>query len=134
MAKKKKHHRSKPARMMPRGVAERLHDAHWFMERGKLVKALEILEELDRSHPRQVEVLQLLSNVYHDLKDHRAFQSVCERLAELQPRNADVALMLAGSYLTNFMPALAVRGFRRFLETWPNHPRAADARKTLAEL
>jgi tetratricopeptide (TPR) repeat protein len=41
---------------------------------------------------------------------------------------------LAGAYLANGRLALALKAFRRFVERWPDHQRAADVRKTIADL
>jgi tetratricopeptide (TPR) repeat protein len=54
-------------------------------------------------------------------------------LADL-PDNPDITLALAGSYLSNVRPALALRMFRHFLDRWPEHPRAGEARETVAAL
>ncbi len=135
MARKKKDRRSqqKSSGTLPRRVTERLHDAARLLSAGQPGRARDLLEELERRYPNNQDILLHLTNVYYDLKDAAAFQAACERLVAIQP-SAAFTLMLAGAYLTNLMPLLALRTFRRFLERWPDHPRAGEARKTLADL
>lgn len=97
-------------------------------------QALQRLEALDRRYPHQAEVLATLANVCYELQDIRRYQHACERLLRIDPDNADAALGLAGSYLRNVRPALALRAFRHFLDRWPDHVRADEVRKTLATL
>jgi tetratricopeptide (TPR) repeat protein len=135
MARKKKNRRSqnKSNDVLPRRIAERLRQVDRLMFAGQLARARDHLEELDRRHPGQQEVLLRLTNVCHDLRDYAAYQAACERLVAIKP-SAGFTLMLAGSYLANTLPILALRTFRRFLDRWPDHPRAGEARETVAEL
>jgi regulator of sirC expression with transglutaminase-like and TPR domain len=57
-----------------------------------------------------------------------------ERLAQIDPSDPTLALNLAGAYMTNLYPALALTTFRSFLARWPNHPKAAESRETASEL
>lgn len=135
MARKKKNRRSqpKPTRRAAQSLEGPLRRVDQLMLGGQLARAREQLEELDRRHPGQEEVLLRLTNVYHDLKDYAAFQAACERLVAVKP-SAAFTLMLAGSYLLNLHPVLALRTFRHFLARWPDHPRVEEARKTVAGL
>ena len=135
MAKRKKNRRShqKPTKPVPTGLAERLRRVDQLMFSKQLAAARDLLEELDRRYPRQPEILHRLTNVYHDLKDYAALQAACERLVAVKP-SAGFTLMLAGSYLLNTMPILALRTFLHFLDRWPDHPRAGEARETVASL
>jgi tetratricopeptide (TPR) repeat protein len=135
MARKKKNRRSqqKSSGIVPRRLTERLHQVDRLMFAGKLAGARDLLEELERSYPGEQEILLRLTNVYHDLKDYGAFQAACERLVAIKP-GASFTLMLAGSYLANAMLFLALRTFQRFLERWPDHPRAGEARDMVTDL
>jgi tetratricopeptide (TPR) repeat protein len=135
MASKKTNRRlqQKSPKPVPSGLAERLRQVDRIMFSKQLAAARDQLEELDRRYPRQQEILHRLTNVYHDLKDYAAFQAACERLVAVKP-SAGFTLMLAGSYLANTMPILALRTFQHFLGRWPDHPRADEARKTMAGL
>ncbi|MBI2951933.1 tetratricopeptide repeat protein [bacterium] len=108
-------------------VATLMRDRQW-------PQALERLEVLDRRYPNQAEILSALVNVCYELQDIRRYQHACERLLRIDPDNVDAALGLAGSYLKNIRPALALRAFRRFLDRWPDHERADEVRKTVAGL
>jgi tetratricopeptide (TPR) repeat protein len=135
MARKKKTRQSKQKRnaILPPRLMERLHQVDRLMFAGHLNQARDKLDELDRLHPGQPEILLRLTNVCHDLKDYAAFQAACEQLVAIKP-SAAYTLMLAGSYLANTLPVLALRTFRLFLERWPDHPRAGEARETAGEL
>ncbi len=135
MANKKKSRRSqqKSNRAVSRPLEDCLHQIDRLMFGGKLAQARELLEDLDRRYPQQQELLLRLTNVHHDLKDYPEYQAACERLVAVRP-SAGFTLMLAGSYLANLMPILALRTFRRFLERWPDHPRAGEARETVTTL
>ena len=135
MAKRKKNRRSqqKSTKPFPTGLPERLRRVDQLMLSKQLAAARDLLEELDRRFPRQPEILHRLTNVYHDLKDYAAFQAACERLVAVKP-SAAFTLMLAGSYLLNTMPILALRTFQHFLDRWPDHPHAGEARETVAGL
>jgi tetratricopeptide (TPR) repeat protein len=135
MAKRKKNRRShqKATKPLPTGLAERLRRIDQLMFSKPLAAARNQLEELDRRYPRQPDILHRLTNVYHDLKDYAAFQAVCERLVAVKP-SAAFTQMLAGAYLLNTMPILALRTFQHFLDRWPDHPRAGEAREMVARL
>jgi tetratricopeptide (TPR) repeat protein len=135
VARKKKSRRSqqKSTKPLPAGLTERLRQVDQLMFAKKLAAARKQLEELERRYPAQPDILHRLTNVYHDLKDYAAFQATCERLVAIKP-SAGFTLMLAGSYLANLMPILALRTFQHFLERWPDHPRGDEARKTVADL
>jgi tetratricopeptide (TPR) repeat protein len=135
MARKKKTKQSKQKRnsILPRRFGEQLRQVDRRMFAGRLNQARDQLDELDRRHPRQPEILLRLTNVCHDLKDYASYQAACEQLVAVKP-SAAYTLMLAGSYLANALPVLALRTFERFLERWPDHPRAGEAREAAAEL
>lgn len=135
MARKKKNRRSpqKSRGTVPRRLAVRLQEVDQLMASGHLDRARDLLEQLDRRYPQDQDVLHRLTNVYHDLKDYPAFQGACQRLVAVKP-SAGFTLMLAGACLTNLMPILALRTFQQFVERWPDHPRAGEAREMIAEL
>ena len=97
-------------------------------------EARDLLERLDRRYSRQPELLTELVNVYYELDDTDGYQSAADRLLKADPDNAEAMLGLAGSYLENNRPVLALRTFRAFVERWPDHKRASDARETIAVL
>lgn len=103
-------------------------------KRKRWAEARDRLEALDRRVPNRPEVLTLLVNTYYDLKDHEGYQFACERLIQVEPDNAELAMALAGAYLVNKRPALALRAARQFLRRWPDQPQAADARQLAADL
>ncbi|MCI0489162.1 MAG: tetratricopeptide repeat protein [Blastocatellia bacterium] len=102
------------------------------MRRKRWTEAREMLESLDNRFPRRPEVLTDLVNVNVELKDMRSCLKYCERLAAIVPNDPDITMSLAGAYIANLYPALGLRTFRRFLDRWPDHERADEARKTVA--
>ncbi len=111
-----------------------LYEADKLMRSEKYLEARGALEELDREFPDNEDVLRGLTEACHGLRDTHGYQHAIERLGELAPDDRDVALGLAGAYMTNLKPTLALRGFRRFLERWPDDRRAAQVGETIATL
>jgi tetratricopeptide (TPR) repeat protein len=131
--KKASPHRQIVARP-PQSLVAGLNEAESLTRRKRWIEARELLESLDRRYPNRPEVLAPLVNANFDLKDILGYQHACERLVQLIPHDPDATLGLAGAYLLNSRPALALRTFRRFAERFPDHPRAADATKNAADL
>ena len=119
---------------VPRRLREGLEEASDLLERRHPKEALEILEELAKRHPNQPDVLGLMVNIYHDLKDDRGYLHAILALHRLTPNRAEVKLGLAGGYLANGRPALAYHTFQEFLKKWPNHKHAAGVTKLLPDL
>jgi tetratricopeptide (TPR) repeat protein len=119
---------------LPRRLREGLAEAEESLENGKTVEAKKLLRELDEKFPRQVDVLGLLANACVDSKDYPGYLEAMLALYKLRPNSPDINLGLAGAYLKNGRMALALQTFERFLDRWPGHPAADDARKTLQAL
>ena len=119
---------------LPRRLREGLEEANDLLERRHPKEALEILEELAKRHPNQPDVLGMMVNAYHDLKNDRGYLHTMIALHRLTPNRAEVKLGLAGGYLANSRPALAYRTFQEFLRKWPNHEQAAGVTKLLPDL
>jgi tetratricopeptide (TPR) repeat protein len=122
-----------PRRPSPRLLAQ-LDAAEALLADGQWEEAERLLEELDRRHPRQPDVLALRLAVAAQLGDLRTHQLVCEQLIELLPDDLDLPVMLAGSYLTNGRIALGLRAMRDVLARWPDHAEADRLRGMLADL
>jgi len=134
---KKRHARQSAVQVVARPPAQLLKglaEADELMRRRKAAEARDILDSLDRRYPNHPDVLGMLVNVNYDLHDMEDYQNACERLIRLTPGDPDVNLGLAGAYLSNVRPVLALRTFQRFLERFPEHPRAGEVRKTVAGL
>ncbi|MFN2283624.1 MAG: tetratricopeptide repeat protein [Anaerolineae bacterium] len=138
MSRKKRKKKRPPARKTrsapPRYMLERLAEAEQLTKKKRLPEARDLLEDLNRRYPRRAEVLTDLVNVYYDLHDLLSYQYACEQLLQVAPDNGDAALGLAGAYLSNLYPVLALRAFQHFLQRWPDHERAVEVRGTVAEL
>ncbi len=137
MAKRKKKKRSRPRATVsppPRRLLEGLDEADRLMRKKRWIEARDLLEDLKQRYRRRPEVLTDLVNVYYELDDIVNYQHACEQLLQTDPNNGDAALGLAGAYMTNLHPVLALRAFRHFLQRFPDHERAADVRETVADL
>lgn len=136
MAKKKNKPRS-PKRVAGRKAYEyhrQLQKIEELIDRKRWMEALELLQPLEWRYPNRPEVISDLAFVYAHIGDMRQHQEYCERLVALLPNNADMAYMLAGAYLNNVRPFLALPAFHQALERWPDHRAAAQARQTVADL
>ncbi len=118
----------------PRKLVEGTRQAYDLLEKGKPNEAVVILEGLDRAYPNTPEVLGNLVNAYYDLQDMREYEGAIRRLARIEPHDPDLGYGLAGAYLTNGRPALAIHAFQEALRRWPAHPKAADARQVIPRL
>lgn len=138
MAKKKKKKqpskRPKARPVLPRQREARLDKAETLIRRKKWAEADELLATLQRQNPRQQEVLALRLELAARTRDFRTHQAVCRQLIELRPDDAELHMLLGGSYLASQRPALALRTFQDFLRRWPVHPEADEARRMIAEI
>jgi tetratricopeptide (TPR) repeat protein len=119
---------------LPRRLREGLEEAEELLEKGKTAEAKKLLGELDEKFPRQADVLGLLANACVDSKDTPGYLEAMLKLHKLRPTSPDINLGLAGAYLNTGRMVLALQAFARFLDRWPGHPAADDARKTMQAL
>lgn len=108
--------------------------AHAQMRRQNWNQAIEILQNLEAKYPQEPDIYISQINLYYEIGDMLHYQYACERLIEIQPNNADATLGLAGSYLANVRPMLALQTFRKFVETWPQHKKVENVRETIREM
>ncbi len=135
MAKK---HRKAPrtrSRTSPPGRLDQgLKEVARLIGRRQWKEARDLLESLDKRFPGRPEFLNDLADVYLALGDMKGYQGAAERLVQADPDDAENTLALAGVYLTNERPAMALRSLREFVKRWPRHSEATRARKTVADL
>jgi tetratricopeptide (TPR) repeat protein len=110
-----------------------LSQAEALMVRQKWAEARKLLEELSQTYPRR-DVLTYLAETCYELGDMAGYGHACDRLLEINPNDSDTAFALAGAYLSNLHPILALQTFRRALARWPDAERAEEARKLVVEL
>lgn len=134
MPKKRRRPKNKAFRATPGRFVAGLNQVESLMERGHWMEAREMLEALDQRFPNQPEVLSLLANVNLELVDPEAHQAACERLLKIIPRDPATLQALAGSYLINERPALALRTFRRFLDLYPDDEDAEEMHAMVIEV
>ena len=139
MAKKKKKkkqlsRRPKARPALSRQLEAQLDKAEALMRRKKWSEADDLLATLQRQYPPHEDVLALRLDLAAHTRNFRTHQAVCRQLIELRPDDAELHMLLGGSYLASERPALALRTFQDFLRRWPLHPEADEARRIVAEL
>ncbi len=135
MAKRKsKQRKPRPPASPARTIQRKLDRAEELLADGELSEARTLLEELARQNPNHFEVQWQLLGAYHLMNDRQAMLGPAIRLKELRPNDPALCLNLAGVYMINILPVLALRTFQEFLARWPRHEEASDVRKTIAEL
>jgi tetratricopeptide (TPR) repeat protein len=136
MSKKKGHGRMRhagPPRPATSWLGE-LGQAENLMAQQRWEDALEILEPLSQRHPAVEAVIRPLAVAYYQLHDVPAYVQACEQLVRLTPNDPETLLALMSAYVSDQHFALALRAARRFLERWPNHAEAGEARKLVGAL
>ncbi len=134
MSRSKRTVRYKGNKPLPGRFLSQLDRAEALMGERRWEDAEEILQSLNDRFPLRPEILSPLANVSIELDDMETYQLCCEGILKVIPSDSDAISGLAGAYIANGRLALALKTFRRFVERWPDHPRAAEARKTIAEL
>ncbi len=125
---------SKKRRRPEQSILSKLEEVDSLIQRKRWVEARDLLESLDQRFPNREDILIELLNVCGELDDMPRYQRVSEQLIKIDPNNPDYLLAYAGGCMGNIRPASALLTFRRFLDRWSNHDRAADVRKTVADL
>lgn len=118
--------RSTPGKLM-----KRLDEADRLMNRRQWDEARELLLELYSRYPNHPAVLETLVNFSYDQQDMRGFLTYIYRLSKIMPNDPDIKLNLAGAYITNVYPVLALTVYRQFVVKYPNHPDISRAHEAL---
>ena len=126
--------RSAPLAPPPFKLLARLEEVDKLTKSRQWAAAQALLTELDRAYPNRPEVLAELVNLAYDTQDTRAYQTYAERLVPLIPEDADALMGLAGAYLSNTFPWLALTTLQRLVQRFPDHPTVPEAQKTIATL
>jgi tetratricopeptide (TPR) repeat protein len=134
MAKKKAPRSSNTQGFGKKRLLPELQKAEALIARQQWAEAKQTLETLAQSYPDNPDVFVCLVNFYLDMQDIKGYARTCERLVKIDPKNADAAYGLAGGYLSCFHPLLAQQAFHHALEQFPNHEKAAEAQKFVADL
>jgi len=108
-----------------------IENAHNFLFKKQYTEACELLENLNKNHPRHPEILLALMDVYYELGKMDKYELVCEQLVNLKPKDPDLVLSLAGAYMHNGRPSLALRTFKEYITIFPTHESVEEARKTM---
>ena len=127
MAKSKKPGSPTP----PRRLVEETCKAFELLEDNRPAEALVILEELNKTYPNTPNILGGLVNAYFDMGNLSEYEHATRQLSRLEPRNANLSFSLAGAFMTNSRPALALHTFQETLRRWPNNHHAGEACKEI---
>ncbi|MGH9840581.1 MAG: tetratricopeptide repeat protein [Blastocatellia bacterium] len=123
-----------PVRGLPAPIMKGLAEAEKLSERGRHLEARAALESLDERFPDRIEILTNLYNECIHLRDTGAIERAAAKLMRLDPNDQDLTISLAGAYLANHRLALALRGYRRYVERWPEGRHADHARDAIGEI
>jgi tetratricopeptide (TPR) repeat protein len=93
-----------------------------------------LLQSLNQTYPHDREVLVMMVNVCLDMDDMIGYGKACAQLGQVDPNNAEAAYGLAGAYIANGHPLLAIQALRTAVEKFPNYEKAAQTHQTIAEL
>lgn len=115
-------------------LIEGLEDADRLMRRQQWIEARQLLEDLNRRFRSQPQVLARLMDVTLEQGDSLAYLSACEQMQRLESGDPDLVLALIGAYMNNLRPTRALRWLEFFLERWPEHPQAEEARRAKANI
>jgi tetratricopeptide (TPR) repeat protein len=121
-------------RSLPDKVLRQLQKADDWMDDEKWDDAYDLLSDLNTAHPNRIEIVTPLALACYHLEEISEYLDLCIQLNKLTPGNPDNTLALASAYLMNHRIALAYRTARHFLERWPHHPEAENARSMHREL
>jgi tetratricopeptide (TPR) repeat protein len=116
------------------GYEARLAEAERLLDRRKPFEAREMLLQLVDQRPHDPDVLSLLVEANFALRDPEGYLDACERLAQIDPDEPAVAFALAGAYMLNARPVMALRQFQRYLQRFPGHEMADEARQSIKAL
>lgn len=111
-----------------------LRRANTLVENHKLAEAKTVLTMLNQTYPQDSEVLVMLVNVCLDMGDMVDYGKACAQLVRVDSKNGDVAYALAGAYMANGHPILALQALRQAVEKFPNHEKARATQTTIADL
>lgn len=117
-----------------RSCAMLLDEAERHLDEERWDEARRCYEDLFERRPSDPEVLFGLSYARYKTGDLAGAVTACRDLAKLQPRDPEVAIMLAGLYLEDVRPVSAREEFRRFLRLAPDDPRVDEVRETLDDI
>jgi Flp pilus assembly protein TadD len=143
MAKKKKQRKPRQQRppqghktwaAPPQRLLASLDEVDRLTHRKKWKTALELLQELEQEYPRQPAILVELVNVCYELQDLNRYLYYIELLAQFPPVEPEITFNLAGAYLSNAYPSLAMKTYQRFIAQYPTHELADQARQNIVNL
>lgn len=130
MARRKS--KSKTSRL-PYPVRQQIEQAREYLEAGEAQRAGMMLRLLDEKYSERPEVLELWVDFYYARQDWPAYEWNLHQLLQVAPDNALASYALSAAHQLVDRPALAVRAASSFLQRWPEHEKAHEARQVLAE-
>ncbi len=134
MAKKKSNRQWKGFGSPTSTVASGVQKLQKHLQNQDWQKAYEVLQDLQEKFPKHPDVLAAAANFAQQRGDTVEYEHACKQLLEVSPNNPDAALGLAGGYLANQRPMLALKSFRDFLSQYPDHDYASDVQETVERL
>jgi tetratricopeptide (TPR) repeat protein len=98
------------------------------------VSTCDILLPLSQQFPQNKRVWKFLCEASFEAGDLILYQKACKGLLDVNPNDDGTTYALAGAYLKNQHPMLALHTFRQALELNPNYEFAAECRDIVSTL
>ncbi|ESA36255.1 tetratricopeptide tpr-2 repeat protein [Leptolyngbya sp. Heron Island J] len=102
------------------------------IRREQWTDAHSLLTRLKSSHPKDLDVLTHLLEVYDEMGQLHRHQATCEEFLAIKPNDARVNFLLGYAYMLNYYPLLGVQQYRYAIERWPDYESSAEAKEHLA--
>jgi tetratricopeptide (TPR) repeat protein len=118
----------------PQAVLEALARGLALRERQRYAEALAAVSEADRKYPDHRDLLLLLAELTYRVNDAHGHLDACDRLVRLGGSDAGILYMRASALLGCGYLLLGLRTFQETLARFPQHPKSAQARQTVADL
>ncbi len=115
-------------------LLNRLAKVEDLLARRQWPEAEQELSKLAQRFSSSPDVFRLQSTLAAECQDAPALLAAAQRWAELAPNDPEAILNLAGACLSNVYPVNALQIFGRFVQRWPDHSRAAEARELVHEM
>lgn len=124
----------KHARSFDAKAAKKFMEAHALIEEEDWIGAREILQELNREFPKNLDTLNALIIVFEKLDDNHRLLQVTRQLLAMNVREPHILLAASQAYLRQYYPANSLVLDDEFLRIYPDDPDAKAVREGKIEI
>jgi tetratricopeptide (TPR) repeat protein len=115
-----------------RKMLERLSDAYELIRCRRFSDAEEVLARLDQPKSSYADVAEAYVCLYQETNEHEKCCAVAEHWMRMRPRQPEAKMIFAQESLFCSRTAIALINYREFIERWPDHAFAENARAAIA--